>query len=372
MQMVSKNPAFRMELFVPGLGPGLAFDLLVSELERSLPADGLRFEPGRSGRFFERRSTGEEQEIAQVTEWVRGERMGLAWQPVERGREAAPVSVEYRFEPEDGGTKITIEYGEWDPSTPLVDGAERASWFADAVVRPMIRATAPRAFGDWWTDRVARRPSGAAARKTYANPIYHRPNFLILMERLQLKPEDRLLEVGCGGGAFLQDALASGCRAVAIDHSPEMVRLAREQNQKAIEEKRAEIVEADAHHLPFPDASCTCAVSTGSFGFWDRPVVALAEIRRVLQPGGRFLLFTGTKELRGTPAAPEPVASRAHWYEDDELASLAREAGFAEVRVDRPNMGKYARQVGVPAEALPLFESGTASGQVLEARRPVN
>lgn len=233
----------------------------------------------------------------------------------------------------------------------------------------MIRATAPLGFGDWWTDRVARRPTGPAARKTYSDPVYHRPNFLLILERLHLTRDDRLLEVGCGGGAFLHDALASGCRAWALDHSPDMVRLAREQNRGAVEEKRVEIVEGDAHRLPFSDASCSCAVTTGSFAFWDRPAIALAEIRRVLEPGGRLVLFTGTKELRGTPAAPEPVASRAHWYEDEELVALARGAGFVEVRVDRPDMARAARQAGIPTEALAFFESGPPSGQILEARR---
>jgi SAM-dependent methyltransferase len=368
--MSSTTPTLRLELFVPDVGPGPAFDLLVSELEGSLKLVGLRFESGPDGRLIGRDPSGIETQFARVTAWERGKRIVFDWHPVERVPDAPAVPVEFQFEPNEGGTKITVEYGHWDPSTPLRDGPERVGWFGSAVLPPLIRSTAPAGFGDWWTDRVARRPTGPASRKTYADPIYHRPNFLVLLERLRLTPKDRLLEVGCGGGAFLHDALESGCRAVAIDHSPEMVQLAREQNQTAMKEKRVEIVEGDAHHLPFPDESCTCAVSTGSLAFWDRPVVALSEIRRVLQPGGRFLLFTGTKELRGTPAAPEPVASRVHWYEDDELAALAREAGYVDVQVDRPDLGRYARQVGVPPDGLALFESGLPAGQVLSARRP--
>jgi SAM-dependent methyltransferase len=368
--MPSASPSVRLEVFVPGVLPGPAFELLVSELAGALSFAGIRFEPGPGGRLVEERAPREGQEFARVSAWEPGRQIEFSWHPVEKVREARPVSVEYRFEPEGEGTRITVEYGAWDPTTPLADGSERLGWFASAILPSVIRATAPAGFGDWWTDRAARRPSGPAARRTYADPLYHRPNFLVLLERLHLTPEDRLLEVGCGGGAFLHDALESGCRAVAIDHSPEMVRLAREQNRAAVAEKRAEIVEGDAHHLPFPDASCTCAVTTGSFGFWDRPVVALAEICRVLQPGGRFLLYAGTKELRGTPAAPEPMASRVHWYEDDELAGLARAAGFVEVRVDRPNLGQYARQAGIPPEALPLFEMEPASSHFLAARRP--
>jgi len=63
---------------------------------------------------------------------------------------------------------------------------------------------------------------------------------------LGLRRDDYLLEVGCGGGAFLHDVLGSGCRAAAIDHSADMVRVAREANSEAIEQNRLEIREGDA------------------------------------------------------------------------------------------------------------------------------
>jgi ubiquinone/menaquinone biosynthesis C-methylase UbiE len=136
--------------------------------------------------------------------------------------------------------------------------------------------------------------------------LYHRPNFKAILAVLGLRPDDNLLEVGCGGGAFLQDALKSGCKAAAIDHSSDMVRVAREVNHAAIQQNRLEIREADASSLPYPDGIFSGAVMTGVFGFITNPLQALSEIRRVLAPGGRLVLFTGSKELRGTPAAPEP------------------------------------------------------------------
>jgi SAM-dependent methyltransferase len=368
--MVLTAPTLRLELFAPGVDPAAAFDLLVAEWTDALGSAGMRFESGPSGRLAEVDLSGTEREFARVTTWEPGRKIAFSWQPVHLEQDPAPVPVEYTFEAANGGTRIRIEYGEWPPSTPLAEAQERIGWVASEVLPHLIRATAPQRFGDWWTDRAARRPSGPAARKTYADPLYHRPNFRLILERLHLSPDDRLLEVGCGGGAFLHDALASGCRAWAVDHSLEMVRLARSQNQVAIDEGRADIRQADVERLPFPDASCSCAVTTGSFSFWERPVVGLAEIRRVLEPGGRFILFTGTNALRGTPAAPEPVASRAHWYEDDKLAAMAREAGFVDVQVDRPNMGRHAREAGLPADAVEFFESNPAGGQVLQARRP--
>jgi hypothetical protein len=66
----------------------------------------------------------------------------------------------------------------------------------------------------------------------------------------------------------------------------------------------------------------------------------LAECRRVLASGGRLALYTTAPELRGTPAAPEPLAARGHFYADEELAGLAHAAGFAAVEVRNERGGQ--------------------------------
>jgi SAM-dependent methyltransferase len=126
--------------------------------------------------------------------------------------------VEPKIEPVEGGTRVTLELR---PDLELIGdgGRELAGW----LVSLAARAASTEALGDWVTDRRARRPSGAWAREVYADPIYHRPNFLAILAELSLTPDDVLLEVGCGGGAFLREALRSGCRAAGIDHSPDMV-----------------------------------------------------------------------------------------------------------------------------------------------------
>jgi SAM-dependent methyltransferase len=146
------------------------------------------------------------------------------------------------------------------------------------------------------------------------------------------------------------------------------VKLARQVNHEAIAQNRLEIREADAGSLPYSDNVFSCAVMTGVFGFISNPVEVLSEIRRVLAPRGRFVLFTGTKVLLGTPAAPEPVASRLHFYEDDELEGLARKAGFNDVHLERPDYEPLAREAGIPEEQLGLFKGG-GGGQLLIARK---
>jgi len=347
------------------LGPNSAFDTLVQELQTALARLHLAFEAGAKGRIVEGT-----QEVGKVTRWARGRGFALAWSapPWEAGR---GTTIELLLRRAKDGTRVTVTHRGWGKggggtaelaSWWAGQKAELAGWFAGEVVAPLLAATAPQALGDWITDRRARRPTGAAARKTYGDPIFHYPNFAVILEELALKKDDYLLEVACGGGALLRRALLSGCRAAAVDYSPEMVRLAQEQNRDAVAAGRLEVREADAGSLPFPDAAFTCATMTGVLGFLSDPVRALAEIRRVLKSGGRFVGLGADPELKGTPGAPEPIASRLAFYETDELEALARRAGFGEVRVVRRDLEPYARKAGVPAYALALFSGEKGGG----------
>jgi len=329
------------------LEPGAAFAALVDELALALRRRGIRFEPGPDGRVVEG-----EHVVGTVVSWRPGERIALAWRPADWSPDEA-TEVELRFEPGVGGTTVILEHRGW--GRLVGDAGEAVGWFADQAVAPLLRAAAPRGFGDWVTDRRARRPAGAGARGVYRDPLYHLPNFRVILQELALTAADVLLEVGCGGGALLKAALASGCRAAAVDHSADMVRLAREANRDAVAAGRLTVREASADRLPFADATFTCAAMTGVLGFLPDPVAAFAEIRRVLVPGGRFVGLGCDPELRGTPAAPEPMASRLRFYDSDDLADLGRRAGFAQVHVVRRDLEAFAREVGVPEEHLALF-----------------
>jgi ubiquinone/menaquinone biosynthesis C-methylase UbiE len=180
-------------------------------------------------------------------------------------------------------------------------------------------------------DRVARRPHGRKARETYGADDVHAFAWEPVLEALELTEDDALLDVGCGGGVFLRRALETGCGAVGVDHSQDMVQLARR-----ITEGRAPIVHASADRLPFEPDTFTAVSSIVAFFFFPDPVAALGEFHRVVDPErGRIAVFTTSPELKGTPAAPYPLATRGHFYEDRELESYARAANFGEVEVRR-------------------------------------
>lgn len=343
------------------LPQGEAISLVTDELARSLRRLGVEAELRAGGKVSEAGRP-----VGRVVDWRPGEGFTLEWDstPWEK---AEPCLIRVGCAAEGDGSRISFEIRGLD--RPVGDaGGELIGWAADGLLAPVLAGLAPTRFGDWITDRRVRRPSGRRSEEIYRDPTFHWPNFLLILDRLRLAPKDRLLEVGCGGGAFVHRALESGCTAVGVDHSPEMLRTALASNDDAVREGRLTLVEAEADRLPVPDEEFSCAVSTGVFGFLSDPIAALREMHRAMRPGARLVIFSGTAALRGTPACPEPMASRIRFYEDAELAELAARAGFVEIRVEQPAMRAYAERAGLPPDAVRFFDE-LGGAQLLLARK---
>jgi len=341
--------------------PQAAFDVFMEELAAALRRSGIEFVPEGDGQIREGGL-----EVGRVTVWEPPKQVTLRWRAAAEWDPEDVTELEVRTEGSGEAARITVEHRGFGKQ--FWAEHEIVGWFADQVATPFLSRSAPRMFGNWLTDRAARRPSGGFARTSYRDPTHHRPSFGAILATLQPGPEDSLLEIGCGGGAFLAQALRTGCRAAGVDHSPEMVQVARDLNAEAITDGRLEIVQADAARLPFADDAFTCAAMMQVFFFLVDPEGVLRECRRVLVDDGRLAVFTISEEARGTPAAPEPMASRARFYTDEELVDLARAAGFSDASVTRPNLEPFAREAGLPEDIVALFAADERAGQLLVAR----
>ncbi len=333
-----------------------SFEAFVDELVAALEREGLRLEARPGGRVRE-----DGLDVGRVVAREAG-RILIEWRPADWAPDDRT-----EIEIQAGGDRIRVEHRGFGGQ--FSDPADIVGWLADQVVAPLLAASAPARYGDWLTDRGARRPSGERQKTSYKDPTHHRPSFGAVLSALDLQPNDVLLELGYGGGAFLEQALRRGCRAVGVDHSPEMVRAARELNARAIDEGRLEVVAGDAHELRFSRNTFTCAAAMQVFFFFTDPQRVLAECHRVLRPSGRLAVFTVSEEAKGSPAAPEPMASRGHFYTDEELVRMARTAGFALASVGHPDLEPHARAAGLPDDVVALFANGSEMGQLLLARR---
>jgi SAM-dependent methyltransferase len=103
-----------------------------------------------------------------------------------------------------------------------------------------------------------------------------------------LAPQGRVLEVGSGPGrlATILATVAPGVRVTGVDIAPDMVERAISLAARSGVADRVAFQIGDVAALPFDDASFDVVVSTLSAHHWPNPAAGLAEIHRVLRPGG--------------------------------------------------------------------------------------
>ncbi len=115
------------------------------------------------------------------------------------------------------------------------------------------------------------------------NEYYNRPAIRALLGDVAGR---HVLDAGCGSGPTLVDLVAGGARAVGIDGSPAMIDIARERVGSKVELKVADLADS----LPFDDGvfdDVVCSLALHYLEDWATP---LAEMKRVLKPGGRLVL----------------------------------------------------------------------------------
>jgi SAM-dependent methyltransferase len=160
-------------------------------------------------------------------------------------------------------------------------------------------------------------------------PLIFRSLYRKVAVRLDLTADDDVLDVGCGSGDFLKHFAAHTRRVAGVDHSSIEIALARRRLGRRIAAGTAEIVEADAVALPWPDNSFT-AVTCNCVQCFADPQHALHEMCRVLRPGGRAVLVM---QGRGSKAGERDRWGMPLWTES-EVRRMMTGVGFAPVRVD--------------------------------------
>lgn len=158
-----------------------------------------------------------------------------------------------------------------------------------------------------------------------------------------VQPTDSVLEIGFGAGkaiALLAEKTLSGSVA-GIDLSATMVKRARARNRRAVRAGRVTLQQGDAAHLPFVEQQFDKVISIHTFYFWSEPPVILAEIFRVLKPGGMcFITFT-------TGKAEETGLGGYQAIIEEQMLPGMRNIGFTEVSIKHGPIVRQYKNVAV-------------------------
>ena len=183
--------------------------------------------------------------------------------------------------------------------------------------------------------------------------------------RLGLEPGERVLEVGCGTGVFLPglaESTGPTGGVVGFDHSAAFLDEARKRLVSSGLEERVELVQGDAHHLPFPDATFDAAHCERVLMHVEDPDRVIGEMRRVVRPGGRVV------------AAEVHAAGAGMDGADPELT--ARIARLVVAGIRNPHMGLSLRGrfvdsgfEGVSGEIVGYFEEELDQDEAEEVAR---
>jgi SAM-dependent methyltransferase len=159
-----------------------------------------------------------------------------------------------------------------------------------------------------------------------------------LVDAAALQPGERVLDVAAGTGNVAIRAAARGARVTAADLAPRMVQLGRERTGPAVE-----WIEADVEELPIPDDTVDVVLSAFGVVFAPRPEVALAQLRRVLKPGGRLALTAWAAD--GCIAArarvirqfvpPDPAFPDTLSWGDPQILQQRLSTEFTDVHIER-------------------------------------
>jgi SAM-dependent methyltransferase len=153
-------------------------------------------------------------------------------------------------------------------------------------------------------------------------------------QKLGPASQDRVLEIGFGGGLLLPQLLAQAGHVSGVDRSEKALADARAKFAAQVSEGRADFRQGQVEALPFEASAVDKVLTVNTVYFWTSLSEGFAEIARVLASGGRAAIGFLPKEFMDKMNNPKDIfTSRT----PEDVMGAMRDAGFIDVSAERPS-----------------------------------
>jgi ubiquinone/menaquinone biosynthesis C-methylase UbiE len=153
---------------------------------------------------------------------------------------------------------------------------------------------------------------------------------------LEVKPNDRLLEIGFGPGFAVELAskMASNGFVAGVDHSEVMLRQANRRNAAAVRNGKVELRFGSVSNLPKFSKPFDKIYTINSIHFWSDPLECLKQLRELLKPGGRIAITIQPRSRVSSDETTERIGK--------EIAEQLERVGFSSVQLEIRKMKPVA------------------------------
>lgn len=181
--------------------------------------------------------------------------------------------------------------------------------------------------------RQLRNPHGIGGRLIgrFMRVVNRTPNQRAV-DALCLTALDVALDIGCGPGQAIASMAKRARKVHGLDQSQTMLEQARQANLKSILQGRVVLKQGAFEMLPYADESIDKILAANVMYFWSDIPAMLAELRRVLRPGGRIAIYvTDAISMRNWKFAR---GDTHRLFDAIELRSALAQGAFGDCRVD--------------------------------------